>query len=185
MPVGNMAKTSESAVETGPPTESSAAPHGIFLSTGVGIRAVALPGDSTPEGGTLVRAGPPSLNNRRQIAFEAGVLRVRLRDDGREIYEHTGADGIAILSGGTDGEDGPTDAAGAVLDDEILQRARSLGLDPHEYLAINNSYPFFEQCGGLLKTGPTHTNVMDVRVALIQHRRSDSAPAGQTPPTPQ
>jgi glycerate-2-kinase len=130
------------------------------------------------------RVSPGSIERILPLLVEAGVLRVRLRDDGREIYEHTGADGIAILSGGTDGEDGPTDAAGAVLDDEILQRARSLGLDPHEYLAINNSYPFFEQCGGLLKTGPTHTNVMDVRVALIQHRRSDSAPAEQTPPTP-
>jgi len=121
------------------------------------------------------RVSPSSIERVLPLLVEAGVLRVRLRDDGREIYEHTGADGIAILSGGTDGEDGPTDAAGAVLDDSILQRARSLGLDPFEHLAINNSYPFFEQCGGLLKTGPTHTNVMDVRVALIQHRRSDAA----------
>jgi glycerate-2-kinase len=119
------------------------------------------------------RVSASSIERVLPLLVEAGVLRIRLRDDGREVYEHTGADGIALLSGGTDGEDGPTDAAGAVLDDEILQKARSLGLDPFEYLAINNSYPFFEQCGGLLKTGPTHTNVMDVRVALIQHRRSE------------
>lgn len=79
-------------------------------------------------------------------------------DDGR---------GIVILSGGTDGEDGPTDAAGAWLDADVLQRMRSLSLKPEEFLAINNSYPFFDQTGGLLRTGPTHTNVMDVRVALI------------------
>jgi glycerate 2-kinase len=127
------------------------------------------------------RVSPASIERVLPLLVEAGVLRIRIRDDGREIYEHTGADGIAILSGGTDGEDGPTDAAGALLDDEILHRARALGLDPFEYLAINNSYPFFEQCGGLLKTGPTHTNVMDVRVALIQHRRSDSS-VGQAPP---
>ena len=115
---------------------------------------------------------------------EAGVLRLRLRDDGREVYEHTGADGIVILSGGTDGEDGPTDAAGAVLDDEILHRARALGLNPFRFLAANNSYPFFEQCGGLLKTGPTHTNVMDVRVALVQHRRAEPAAAQDPPASP-
>lgn len=78
-----------------------------------------------------------------------------------------GLDRLAILSGGTDGEDGPTDAAGAVIDEELRRRAIQIGLDPREFLAINNSYPFFEQTGGLLKTGPTHTNVMDLRVALI------------------
>jgi glycerate 2-kinase len=76
-------------------------------------------------------------------------------------------DGITILSGGTDGEDGPTDAAGAMCDEAVLASARSLGLDPAEFLAVNNSYPFFEQTGGLLKTGPTHTNVMDLRVVLV------------------
>jgi glycerate 2-kinase len=76
-------------------------------------------------------------------------------------------DGIAIISGGTDGEDGPTDAAGAVCDAEVDRRAREAQLDPSGFLAINNAYPFFEATGGLLKTGPTHTNVMDVRVALV------------------
>ncbi|GAB4137352.1 MAG: DUF4147 domain-containing protein [Planctomycetaceae bacterium] len=76
--------------------------------------------------------------------------------------------GIVILSGGTDGEDGPTDAAGAVADEELIARAKERELSPESYLAINNSYPFFEQTGGLLKTGPTHTNVMDVRVVLVQ-----------------
>lgn len=74
---------------------------------------------------------------------------------------------IVIVSGGTDGEDGPTDAAGAWLDAQVVAAMRESQLDPAEFLAINNSYPFFEQTGGLLKTGPTHTNVMDVRVALV------------------
>lgn len=74
---------------------------------------------------------------------------------------------IALLSGGTDGEDGPTDAAGAVADEELLNRAKAEALDPQAFLEINNSYPFLEQTGGLLKTGPTHTNVMDLRVVLI------------------
>ncbi|HXY32856.1 MAG TPA: DUF4147 domain-containing protein [Planctomycetaceae bacterium] len=74
---------------------------------------------------------------------------------------------LVVLSGGTDGEDGPTDAAGAVADGELIRTARSLGLAPDPFLAINNSYEFFARTGGLVKTGPTHTNVMDVWVALI------------------
>ncbi|MAT14566.1 MAG: glycerate kinase [Planctomyces sp.] len=78
-----------------------------------------------------------------------------------------GLEGIVLLSGGTDGEDGPTDAAGGFIDEAILQNARAKGLDVREYLEINNSYPFLEAVGGLLKTGPTHTNVMDLRVGLV------------------
>lgn len=78
-----------------------------------------------------------------------------------------GADRIAILSGGTDGEDGPTDAAGAILDASVIEEAKRLGLKPEEFLAINNAYEFFEKAGGLVKTGPTHTNVMDLRVAVV------------------
>ena len=74
---------------------------------------------------------------------------------------------MAILSGGTDGEDGPTDAAGACADECVLAQARALRLDPKSFLAINDAYHFFEQAGGLIKTGPTHTNVMDLRVALV------------------
>jgi len=76
-------------------------------------------------------------------------------------------DNIVLLSGGTDGEDGPTDAAGAFVDAEIMRRAGQLNLNPTDALEINDSYHFFESCGGLLKTGPTHTNVMDVRVVLV------------------
>ena len=75
--------------------------------------------------------------------------------------------GMALLSGGTDGEDGPTDAAGAIVDSQILKTARDLGLNPEPFLAINDSYTFFDRVGGLLKTGPTHTNVMDLQIALV------------------
>jgi len=77
-------------------------------------------------------------------------------------------DQIVLLSGGTDGEDGPTDAAGAYVDSEIRDAAKQQGLQTAEFLAINNSYTFFEQAGGLLKTGPTQTNVMDLRVGLVR-----------------
>jgi hydroxypyruvate reductase len=75
--------------------------------------------------------------------------------------------GIAALSGGTDGTDGPTDAAGAVADWTTCSRAEQLGLHPRQALENNDAYPFFEHLGDLLITGPTHTNVMDVRVMLI------------------
>ncbi len=78
-----------------------------------------------------------------------------------------GLAGTVILSGGTDGEDGPTDAAGAWASSDVMARARASGLNPKPFLAINDAYHFFEQAGGLIKTGPTHTNVMDLRVALV------------------
>jgi len=62
----------------------------------------------------------------------------------------------------TDGGDGPTDAAGAVVTGDTLNRAMAAGLDPADYLARNDSYHFFEQLGDLLKTGPTQTNVNDL-----------------------
>ena len=73
---------------------------------------------------------------------------------------------ITILSGGTDGEDGPTDAAGAVADSDTPEAAWAAGLDPDEFLRRHDAYPFFDRVGGLLRTGLTGTNVMDVRVVL-------------------
>ena len=64
-------------------------------------------------------------------------------------------------------EDGPTDAAGAWADAGLVQAAHQQNVNIEPYLAINDSYSFFERVGGLLKTGPTHTNVMDLRVALV------------------
>ncbi len=73
-----------------------------------------------------------------------------------------------VLSAGTDGTDGPTDAAGAVADGTTMARARARGLDPRDYLARNDSYPFFAALGDLLMTGPTLTNVNDLMLALIR-----------------
>ena len=76
-------------------------------------------------------------------------------------------EGVCVLSGGTDGEDGPTDAAGAVATADTLRRASAAGLDPRAFLARHDSYPFFDTVGGLIRTGLTDTNVMDVRVILV------------------
>ncbi|MGL4512098.1 MAG: glycerate kinase type-2 family protein [Lacipirellulaceae bacterium] len=74
---------------------------------------------------------------------------------------------ISLVSGGTDGEDGPTDAAGAVVDEGVARRAAEQGLDIDRYLGRNDAYAFFAAAGGLLKTGPTHTNVCDLRVVSV------------------
>lgn len=81
--------------------------------------------------------------------------------------EISGWKGVVILSGGTDGTDGPTDAAGAMVDGQTVPRARQLGLEPEAHLAANDAYPFFARLGDLLMTGPTRTNVMDVRLILV------------------
>ena len=70
--------------------------------------------------------------------------------------------GCALVTLATDGEDGPTDAAGAIVTSETLSRALELGCDPAEYLKNNDSYHFFEKTGGLLKPGSTGTNVNDL-----------------------
>ncbi|MBI5484183.1 MAG: glycerate kinase [Deltaproteobacteria bacterium] len=82
--------------------------------------------------------------------------------------EIEGIPGISFLSAGTDGTDGPTDAAGAFADGETAERARSIGLDPKAYLANNDSYSFFRGINDLLITGPTGTNVMDIQIILIE-----------------
>jgi len=85
-----------------------------------------------------------------------------------------GAENIALLAGGTDGEDGPTDAAGAWFDEEILAAAKANGLDPGDFLRRNDAYNFFDPLEALIKTGPTHTNVCDVRVVVVEQQRRES-----------
>ena len=73
----------------------------------------------------------------------------------------------AVASAGTDGVDGPTDAAGAIADSTTIDRARAAGLVPGRYLSDNNAYAFFEALGDLIHTGPTGTNVGDLQVILL------------------
>ena len=85
----------------------------------------------------------------------------------RKLAAGNDAAGLVIFSGGTDGEDGPTDAAGAWWDAGVCERAAELELDPSDFLARKDAYHFFEATSGMIKTGPTHTNVCDVRVVLV------------------
>ncbi len=81
--------------------------------------------------------------------------------------EIAGLDGITLLSAGTDGTDGPTDAAGAIVDGQTIRKANAKGLDPVVYLKHNDSYTFFKNTGELLVTGSTGTNVMDIQIILL------------------
>ncbi|WP_164101799.1 glycerate kinase type-2 family protein [Candidatus Laterigemmans baculatus] len=113
----------------------------------------------------LVAAAERGRGGRNQQLVLAALE--RLMEEGESL---TTADRerIVILSGGTDGEDGPTDAAGAYVDAAVWQRAVELGLDVADYLRRNDAYHFFERAGGLLKTGPTGTNVCDLRVVVVR-----------------
>ncbi len=93
--------------------------------------------------------------------------------------EIAGQEGISLLSAGTDGGDGPTDAAGALVDGGTAARARRLGMEPAAYLDNNDSYGFFQQLDTLsggrshFMTGPTGTNVMDLQIILLEKSDAD------------
>ncbi len=74
---------------------------------------------------------------------------------------------ITLLSAGTDGTDGPTDAAGAIIDNTTTNRIAKIGMDPNTYLLNNDSYTVLDKAGALLKTGATGTNVMDIQLILL------------------
>ncbi|AEH59889.1 Glycerate kinase [Methanosalsum zhilinae DSM 4017] len=82
--------------------------------------------------------------------------------------ECAGMNNVMMLCAGTDGTDGPTDAAGAFADGQTIGKGEKLGLNAGKYLAENNSYHYFKQTGNLLITGPTGTNVMDIYLLLIK-----------------
>lgn len=109
-------------------------------------------------GETTVRLGPRhGRGGRAQEATLAALT--SLGEDGLE--------GMAFLCAGTDGEDGPTDAGGAVVDRRIAERARARGWYPSAFLGRHDAYSFFGPLGALIRTGLTGTNVMDLAVILI------------------
>lgn len=107
-------------------------------------------------GETTVTIAGKGLGGRNQEFVLAGAMAL------------DGVEGIVMLSAGTDGTDGPTDAAGAVADGHTIRRSHALGLNPSDFLSENDSYHFFEKLEDLIKTGPTNTNVMDLRILLIK-----------------
>jgi glycerate 2-kinase len=116
-------------------------------------------------GEPIVKLAPPSRRGRggrnQQLVLAAY----------RQLLEHQLTEQewqrLSILSGGTDGEDGPTDAAGAIIDGAIHRRIQKSQLDPLDFLQRNDAYTLFKAVDGLLMTGPTGTNVCDIRVAVV------------------
>ena len=111
----------------------------------------------------LAPAGQRGLGGRNQQTVLAAMARLMEADQSSAAGR-----GIAILSGGTDGEDGPTDAAGAVVDAAVIEEAGRRGMNVGDALRRNDAYRFFEPLGALVKTGPTHTNVCDLRVVVVE-----------------
>ena len=106
-------------------------------------------------GETTVTINGKGLGGRNQEFVLASAI---------EISE---LDNVVVFSGATDGTDGPTNCAGAVTDGLTVKKAVDLGMNPLEYLMNNDSYHFFLNMGDLITTGPTNTNVMDIRIILV------------------
>ncbi|MEJ7594966.1 MAG: DUF4147 domain-containing protein [Planctomycetaceae bacterium] len=146
----------EIGVESGGTPQASALGHPrrvCILSGGEPTVKLSGPGSGTP--GAHGKA--TSRGGRNQELVLAAVTSHRNSVDWKDAV---------LLSAGTDGEDGPTDAAGAIADEAVVARIAASGLDPDNSLARHDSYPLFDAVDALFKTGPTHTNVMDLRVGL-------------------
>jgi glycerate 2-kinase len=153
----------------------------------LGLRALlltaCLEGEAHEVGRMLAAVGKEACFSGHPVAPPACVLAggettVTLRSNGKggrnqelALAAAMALDGwnrISLLSAGTDGTDGPTDAAGALVDGTTCYRARAIGLSPADFLLRHDSYHFFESLGDLLITGPTRTNVMDIMCLLIE-----------------
>ena len=135
--------------------------HGEASQTGLMLasilKQVSQTGEPLPRPACVIAGGEPTVTIRG-----SGLGGRNLEAALGSVYDLAGIDEIALVTLGTDGEDGPTDAAGAVVTGETLKKAGILQLNPGNYLANNDSYHFFEQAGGLILTGPTGTNVNDL-----------------------
>lgn len=116
---------------------------------------IARPACILASGETTVTVRGRGLGGRSQELALAAALKIQ------------GLEDVLILSAATDGTDGPTDAAGAIVDGSTVARALARGLDPQRFLADNDSYHFFAQLGDLVVTGPTNTNVNDLMIILV------------------
>jgi glycerate 2-kinase len=126
-----------------------------------GETTVSIPPDCTGSGG-----------RNQEFALAAALAMA----DGRYGAQTFGSADWALASVGTDGIDGPTDAAGAIVDSSTLARANEKGLDARAALQAHDSYPFFEALGDLLVTGPTGTNVGDLQVFVTADRAEGGGP---------
>ena len=152
------------AMQSATKLEGAAEEAGVHLAEmALSMKSTAGPDCLITGGEPTVRLAPPEIRGKggRNQQLVLAALE-RLLNAGDQLVE-----GIVLLSGGTDGEDGPTDAAGAILSAEVITEMQWQKLDPDVFLRRNDAYAFFEQTKGLIKTGPTHTNVCDLRVVTV------------------
>ena len=147
-----------------------------------GAQTVLLPGFLRGEArecarafcGRLREAAATLAPGRTVVLVAGGETTVNVRGNGKggrsqefalaSALELTGQEGMAVLAVGTDGIDGPTDAAGAFADGATVARASALGLSPGAHMKNNDAYPFFRALDDLIVTGPTGTNVTDLAI---------------------
>jgi len=149
-----------------------------------GFHALELPaalhGAAATTGRRLAALGAALACEKPVCAIAGGETTVEVRGGGRggrnqelalgAAIQFESSEVLSLLAVGTDGIDGPTDAAGAFADGGTLSRARALGLDPAMALAANDSNTFFDLEGGVVRTGPTGTNVMDLAFVHVAPR---------------
>ncbi|MCP4189331.1 MAG: DUF4147 domain-containing protein [Planctomycetaceae bacterium] len=150
---------SESATSSAEEVGSSLV-HAMLERLETGIKTCWISG-----GEPIVKLIDPSTRGRggrNQQLVVAGLLQLIKSNTRTPVLNQQ-----LLLSGGTDGEDGPTDAAGGLVDEDVARQMIVRQLDAADYLHRNDTYSFLQQTGGLIRTGPTHTNVCDIRVALM------------------
>jgi glycerate 2-kinase len=133
----------------------------VFMQRNPGTNCLISGGEGTVK---LAPEAERGLGGRNQQTILAALQRLTEVDaaEGQSFSSN-----CVILSGGTDGEDGPTDAAGAFFDRSVVEESWRRKLNVDDYLRRNDAYHFFEPLDALIKTGPTNTNVCDVRVVLV------------------
>jgi glycerate-2-kinase len=146
---------------------SSNRSEGYAEEIGRHLAEIALRMRTGPGPDCLITGGEPVVRLVESARRGLGGRNQQLMLAALDFLSEDGATGVVMLSGGTDGEDGPTDAAGALISEEILATARSRRMNPRDFLERNDAYHFFAPLGGLLKTGPTQTNVCDLRVIVV------------------
>jgi glycerate-2-kinase len=160
--------------------DAMAAVREAALERGLGVVAVTdrLCGEAREAGRRLVAVARSLRRGGPLLLLAGGETAVTVRGGGKggrnqelalaAACELQGGSGISLLAAGTDGTDGPTDAAGAYADGGTVERGRARGVDARAALERNDSYAFFSAEGGLLVTGPTRTNVMDLALLMVE-----------------
>ncbi len=156
---------------------AGAAARARALGYEVEIDPTPLAGDTVAASLRWAQALRRAPAGRRRCVVSGGETTVAVRGSGRggrnqhfalALSREIEDSGWAVLSAGTDGIDGPTDAAGAFVTGSSARRARKRGIDPREFLENDDSYSFFEKLGDLFITGASGTNALDLKIALSQ-----------------